>query len=78
MPRFFLHICGGGLREIDSQGNEFASLGHAVLDARKAACEIVAEELVTNEAIEGQRFEIANENGEVVATVPFEIALRLN
>ncbi|WP_421579072.1 DUF6894 family protein [Shinella sp. M31] len=52
MPRFFLHIRGVERCEIDAEGHEFASLGHAIRDARKAACEIVAEDLVTNEGIE--------------------------
>ena len=77
MPRFFFHIHYGAVHEIDSVGLEFASLEHAVLDARKAACEIVAENM--GDAVTGwQRFEIAIANGEVVVVVPFYSALRLN
>lgn len=78
MPRFYFHIRDGNFREIDPEGVEFASLEHAVLDARKAAREILAEKLIADEPIDGQRFEIADESGEVVETVPFKSVLRLN
>ncbi|WP_314092879.1 DUF6894 family protein [Shinella sp. M31] len=78
MPRFYFHIRDGNFREIDPEGVEFASLEHAVLDARKAAREILAEKLIADEPIDGQRFEIADESGEVVETVTFKSVLRLN
>lgn len=78
MPRFFFHIRDGDVHEIDPQGLEFASLEHAVFDARKAAREILAEKLLANEHIDGQRFEITDENGTLVETVPFRSVLRLN
>jgi len=78
MPRFYFHIRDGNFREIDPEGVEFASLEHAVLDARKAAREILAEKLIADEPIDGQRFEIADESGEVVETVMFKSVLRLN
>ena len=78
MPRFYFHIRDGNFREIDPDGVEFASLEHAVLDARKAAREILAEKLIADEPIDGQRFEIADESGEVVETVTFKSVLRLN
>ena len=78
MPRFYFHIRDGEVHEIDPQGVEFDSLEHAVVDARKAAREMLAEKLLADEHIDGQRFEIADETGEVVETVTFKSVLRLN
>lgn len=78
MPRFYFHIRDGNVHEIDPEGVEFASLEHAISDARKAAREILAEKIIADEAIDGQRFEIADETGEVVETVTFKSVLRLN
>lgn len=78
MPRFYFHIQDGAFREIDPYGLEFASLEHAVLDAKKAAREMLAEKLIANEHIDGQRFEIADETGAVLETVTFRSVMRLN
>lgn len=78
MPRFYFHIRDGDLFDIDPNGLEFASLQHAVLDARKAAREMLAEKLLANEHIDGQRFEIADETGEVVELVTFRSVLNLS
>ena len=78
MPRFYFHIRDGEFFEIDPEGLEFASLEYAVLDARKAARDMLAEKLLADEHIDGQRFEIADETGEVVETVTFKSVLNLN
>lgn len=78
MPRYYFHIRDGEFLEIDPDGLEFTSLEDAVIDARKAAREMLAEKLLANEHIDGQRFEIADESGEVVETVTFKSVLRLN
>ena len=78
MPRFYFHIRDGDLLEIDPDGQEFATLEYAVLDARKAAREMLAEKLLANEHVNGQRFEITDETGTIVETVTFRSVLRLN
>lgn len=78
MPRFYFHIRDGDLLEIDPDGLEFATLEYAVLDARKAAREMLAEKLLANEHVDGQRFEITDETGTIVETVTFRSVLRLN
>lgn len=78
MPRFFFHIREGVFREIDPVGCEFASLEHAIIDARKAAREILAERIVADEPIDRQQFEITDEKGKVLETVPFRSVLRMN
>lgn len=78
MPKFFFHIRDGEAVEIDPDGLEFPSLESAILDARKAAREVLAEKLVTGERINGQRFEIASEDGTVLDTVLFRSVLDLH
>ncbi|MGJ7043210.1 hypothetical protein J2Y63_006494 [Shinella sp. BE166] len=77
MPRFYFHIRDGDELEIDPQGTVFDTIEAAVIDARMAAREILAEKLLNDEVIDGQRFEITDEKGELVETLPFQIALRL-
>lgn len=76
--RFYFHIRDGEHREIDTIGLEFPSLEHAVLDARIAAREILAEMLVANETVNAPCFEIADESGRILATIPYLSGLRLN
>lgn len=77
MPRFYFHIRDGEDLEIDPQGTVFDSLEAAITDARMAAREILAEKLLNDEVIDGQCFEIADENGEVVEKMPFRSAVRM-
>lgn len=78
MPKFFFHIRDGEAVETDPDGLEFPSLESAVLDARNAAREILAEKLVNGDRISGQRFEIAAEDGTVLETVLFRSVLDLH
>lgn len=78
MPRFFFHIRDGVNLETDPDGLEFPSLESAILDAQKAAREILAEKLIIGERIDGQRFEIASEDGTVLETVAFRSVLDLH
>lgn len=75
MPRYYFHLRDGPFYEIDPLGLEFPTLGHAVLDARMAACEIMHDR---GACCDGQRFEIADENGLVIETIPFRQAVRLS
>lgn len=77
MSRFFFHIRDDEAFEIDLDGLEYPTLGHAVLDAQVAAREMVAEKVLRGERIDHQRFEIANDQGVVVAIVPFRATLWL-
>ena len=78
MPRFYFHLRDGASHDVDFEGLDFPSLEHAVLDSRKAAREMLAEKLIADEPIDGQRFEIADETGQVPETVTFRSVLKLN
>lgn len=77
MPKFFFDIRQGDELEIDDQGTEFPSREHAVLDARAAAREMLAELLLAGEHLDGQRFEIRAEDGSLVEMVTFRSVLNL-
>lgn len=78
MPRFFFHVRNGATLETDSDGLDFPSLESAILDARKAAREMLAEMLLSGERIDGQRFEIASSDGTVLETVVFRSVLDMH
>jgi hypothetical protein len=57
MPRFFFHIRDSDSFEIDPEGVEFDSVEDAIVDAKAAAREMMAEMLRTGQPLDGQRFE---------------------
>lgn len=77
MPKFFFHIRQGDELEVDDLGTDFPSKEQAVLDARTAAREMLAELLLAGEHLDGQRFEITAEDGSLVDTVTFRSVLNL-
>lgn len=78
MPKYYFHIRKGKELEVDDMGTDFASLELAVSDAKLAAREMISELVIAGEILDGQQFEITDNRGEVVATVPFRSALRLH
>ncbi|WP_432349965.1 hypothetical protein WMC41_29400 (plasmid) [Shinella yambaruensis] len=75
MPRFFFHFHDGDAHDIDSDGLEFPSLEHALSDVRQAAREMLEERLIAGDPIDGQRFDVADEDGRVLETVTFKSML---
>lgn len=78
MPKYYFHIRDGDKLEHDDLGTEFASVEHAVSDAKLAARGMMAEMLMAGEHLNGQEFEITDDRATVVATVPFRSALRMH
>ena len=78
MPRFFFHFHDSDAHDIDSDGLEFPSLEHALSDARQAAREMLENGLIAGDPIDGQRFDVADEDGRVVETVTFKSMLNGN
>jgi hypothetical protein len=76
--RYFFHIRSNDGDEPDDEGLEFESLDIAVNEAEKTAREMVAERVMHDERIDGTRFEISDEQGNVLATLPFKEVLRLD
>ena len=75
VPRFFLDVNDGAQVSQDLDGLEFADLAIAVAEAAQGARDIVAEGIRRNEDLSGQTFQIRDEDGRTVATVPFRDCL---
>ena len=75
MPRFFLHLRYRDEFIEDAQGVEFPDLAAAQADARVAARELLADRMEADSALSDQQFEICDEAGQLLATVPFRDAL---
>ena len=67
MLRYFFHFHSGSASDIE--GTEFSSLEAAIAEAQRARKEIMADGAI---ACREYRFEIADQNGRIVATVPFK------
>jgi hypothetical protein len=78
MPKYYFHIRKGKEFEVDPEGTDFPTVELAVNDARLAAKEMIAELLMADEVLDSQQFEISDNRGKVVATVPFRSVLRLH
>lgn len=74
--RYFFNIRDGEKTERDLEGSEFDSLELAIDDAQMAAREIMAERVLAGYEPDGQSFDIVDEDGRVLANVPFRSALR--
>lgn len=78
MPRYFFHIRHGDSLLLDSEGADFPSPELAREEAISSAREILAQRIRQGDPLEAESFEITTENGEVVSTVPFRLAIKLN
>ncbi|MCJ2080538.1 DUF6894 family protein [Methylobacterium sp. J-090] len=77
MPRFFLHIRDGDFLIEDEEGGIFPNVEAACREAVLAAREILASKLHGGEEVNGQIFEITDENNVVRATFPLRDVLKL-
>lgn len=78
MPRYYFHVRKPDALEEDPEGAEFPSLDAAHEEAVKAAREMVAEQVLSDDVIDGQAFEITAEDGTVLGIVPFKSVIRLS
>jgi hypothetical protein len=69
MPVYYFNLWDGKKRFPDVEGSELSDLSAAVEEAREAAREIAAELLRGKEPIDGNRIEVADTDGTVLATV---------
>jgi hypothetical protein len=76
--RFYFHVRSQDGHDIDEEGIDLPSIDAARDEARKAAREMVAELVLQAESIDGMRFEIADQNGAVLATIAFREVIDLN
>lgn len=75
MTHYFFHICSRTERIVDREGADFDTLEAAVVEARLAAREILAEDLRKGQIDDTRLFEIFDDRGELVARLPFQDAL---
>lgn len=75
MPRYFFNIREHGILDEDTVGAEMPSNDFAYDEAVKAARELISEKVLKGVPIDGQIFEITNDAGDVVHTVPFKSVL---
>ncbi|MCR6501997.1 hypothetical protein MUO32_23460 [Shinella sp. CPCC 101442] len=75
MTHYFFHIRSRTERIEDREGGDFDTLQAALAEARVAAREILAEDVRKGQLDETRLFEIVDDQGELVARMPFSEAL---
>lgn len=78
MARFFFHIRNHEEFVRDEEGVEMSNARAALIEAEDAAREILAEKVRRGEVIDGNEFEVHDELGTRLFTLPFRDVLRLN
>ena len=76
--KYYFNVRTNDCFEQDIEGSELPSLEAAHQEAIRAAREILAEKVLAGALIDGQRFEIAAEDGTILLEVPFRSVLRLD
>ena len=76
MPRYFMHIRRTGSLSTDPEGVELPDLEQARREAQLDARELIADRIRSGKMIGDDRFEIADERGNILAMVPFRDAIR--
>jgi hypothetical protein len=76
MARFYFHIRRGKEVVMDEEGVDLPDVEAARKEGLLAAREILAEMVLHNEVVDGQEFQIADDRGIVVATIPFRSVIR--
>jgi hypothetical protein len=74
MPLFYFHLRNGEELQEDTNGEDFGSLTAAREEAILSAREIMSERVASGKKPNGSRFEIADDTGRHVLTVPFQDA----
>jgi hypothetical protein len=78
MPRFFFHVRDGDKLTQDVEGADFPHLEAAQDEAKTAAREMLAEQIDSAGTLNrNQQFEICDEAGKLLATVPFTDTIKL-
>lgn len=77
MPRFFFHIRDGDELIEDPDGSVLRDLEAARAEAIAGARAVLAAKVLAGQVIDGQKFEITDESGNVLELIPFRSALIL-
>jgi hypothetical protein len=76
MPRFFFHHRTKEKYIKDPEGQDLPTLEDARLEAIESARELMSEEVLNGSPPDGSQFDISDEQGNVLAIVPFQSALQ--
>jgi hypothetical protein len=71
MPRYFFDIVDDAGVTRDPEGSELSSPAAAMEEARATAREMLADSLRAGRTVDGRRFDITNESGQVIGTFRF-------
>ena len=74
MAHFYFNVRSRGRLVADPEGQEFPSLAAARASALKDALQIMSAAVLTGKRPNGSQFEIMDDHGRVVLTVPFSDA----
>ncbi len=75
MPKYFFHIRTSDTFSPDDRGVDFPDVEAAKREAFTAAREMIADMVLDGDPIDGMRFEVTDESGNVVLTLPFRFVL---
>jgi hypothetical protein len=78
MIRLYFHVRHGDRLSKDPEGAEFRDLETARAEAVRSARELLSQRVLNGEEIDGQAFELTDEDGAIVDTVRFRDVLRLH
>lgn len=78
IPHFFLHIRDGDELIKSLDGSDLPDLDAACAEALAGARDVLAERLRAGEALDGQKIEITDKTGKLLAVVPLKDAIRLS
>jgi hypothetical protein len=78
MPRFYFNVRDGDTLIADQEGVEMPGKSAAVEEATQAARDLLAERVKYGEPIESRQFDVLNDRGETILTLPFRSVLRLD
>jgi hypothetical protein len=78
VPRFYFHIIDGETVITDPDGSELPDLATAHAEALQSARHLLADRIRAGEVLDGQKFEIRDDEGTLLATVPFTDAIRFS
>lgn len=75
MSHYYFHLNNKNGSVRDLEGGDYADLDDARNEAIESAREIMAERIYIGQEADGSVFEIVDEAGRTVLTVPFETAM---
>jgi hypothetical protein len=78
MARYYFNVRRGNDLISDPEGIEFGAVDDAREEAKQAARDILADRVKHGELVDDGEFEIIDERGVKILTVPFRSVLRLD